>query len=275
MRLEGEEIRRTQLLLTNNKPTGIMVLDKRLNGGLPEGSLVCVYADPISMPEAFLYQFASVRTTYYFNTSRPPEFIRQNMLAMGFEPDVVFVDVFSHYYLNEYGQFVVEDRYRDKEIFDFVDHQLNNIQEGLFVEEMETPSSAFNGFTKLTKTKRDERKTIKSKEFNVIFDSISFFLNLDVSRGLKEWLLNKLYILSKQTKNLFYIYLMKNVQPLDLTYMVLDICDVVFDIETEKIGDRVSSRLAIPKIRNMPPITETFRFYISEGVQIDTSKDIA
>ncbi|RLI73976.1 recombinase RecA, partial [Archaeoglobales archaeon] len=105
--------------------------------------------------------------------------------------------------------------------------------------------------------------------------SISFFLNLDVSRGLKEWLLNKLYILSKQTKNLFYIYLMKNVQPLDLTYMVLDICDVVFDIETEKIGDRVSSRLAIPKIRTMPPITETFRFYISEGVQIDTSKDIA
>ncbi len=259
-------------VLTNNIPTGIMVLDKRLNGGLPKGSLVCVYADPISMPEAFLYQFASIRKTYYFNTSRPAEFIKQNMLSMGFEPDVVFVDVFKQYYLNEYGQFVVEDRYRDKEIFDFVDHQLNNIQQGVFVEE-ET-SSDFSGFTRLTKA-RSKENTELSKEFNIIFDSISFFLKLDISRGLKEWLINKLYILSKQTNNLVYIYLTKNVQPLDLTYMVLDICDVVFDIETEKVGDRVTSRLAIPKIRNMPPIAETFRFYISEGVQIDTSRDIA
>lgn len=171
---------------------------------------------------------------------------------MSFEPDVVFVDVFSHYYLNENGQFIVEDRYKDKEIFDFVDHQLNNIQHGALVEE--EGSSTFDGFTKLRKTKRDKETIESNKEFNVIFDSISFFLKLDVSRGLKEWLLNKLYILSKQTKTLFYIYLMKNVQPLDLTYMVLDICDAVFDIETEKVGDRVTSRLAIPKIRNIPPI---------------------
>ncbi|MEM0350324.1 MAG: hypothetical protein QXR27_06540 [Archaeoglobaceae archaeon] len=33
--------------------------------------------------------------------------------------NVFFIDVFTQYYLNEYGQFVVGDRYRDKEIFDF------------------------------------------------------------------------------------------------------------------------------------------------------------
>ncbi|AEA46240.1 RAD55 family ATPase [Archaeoglobus veneficus] len=228
-----------------SKPTGITLLDKRLDGGLPEGSLVCVYASPISMPEAFLYQFASVTQTYYFITSRPAQYVKENIEAMGFSAEnIEFIDVFSQYYLNEYGQFVLEDRYRDKEIFDFVDHHINEI-------------------------------LAKQDDYVVIFDSISFFLKLDVGRGLKEWLINKLYIASKQSKNLFYIYLMKGVHSEDIVNMVMDICDVIFDIDSERVGDRISSRLAIPKIRNKPPMMETFKFYISEGVQIDTSRDIA
>lgn len=48
---------------------------------------------PISMPEAFLYQFASVRTTT--TSTHQAEFIRQNMLSMGFKLDVVFVGCFQ------------------------------------------------------------------------------------------------------------------------------------------------------------------------------------
>lgn len=226
------------------KPTGIHLLDKRLDGGLPENSLVCVYASPISMPEAFLYQFTSKRHTYYFNTSRPIQYIQQNITNMGFSVDNVdFVDVFSQYYLNEYGQFVLEDKYRDKEIFDFIDHQL---------DELQVPG-----------------------DFNVVFDSISFFMKLDVSSGLKEWLMNKLYILSKESNNLFYVYLMKDVHPIDVVNMVMDICDVIFDINSDRVGDHITSRLSIPKIRNKPPVKETFKFNIGEGIQIDTSRDIA
>ncbi|MFP3946621.1 MAG: RAD55 family ATPase [Archaeoglobaceae archaeon] len=226
------------------KPTGIHLLDKRLDGGLPENSLVCVYANPISMPEAFLYQFASERRTHYFNTSRPVQYIQQNIANMGFSVEnVEFIDVFSQYYLNEYGQFVLEDKYRDKEIFDFIDHQLNELH--------------------------------CQDNFSVIFDSMSFFMKLDVSRGLKEWLMNKLYMLSKESKNLFYLYLMKDVHPIDVVNMVIDICDVVFDISSDRVGDNITSRLCIPKIRNKPPVRETFKFYVGEGVQIDTSRDIA
>jgi KaiC/GvpD/RAD55 family RecA-like ATPase len=228
-----------------SKSTGISLLDKRLDGGLPEGSLVCVYANPMSMPEAFLYQFASVRKTYYFNTSRPAQHIQRNIAAMGFSvEDIEFIDVFTQYYLNEYGQFVLEDRYRDKEIFDFVDHHIAEILQ--------------NG-----------------GEYNIIFDSISFFLKLEVSNGLKEWLINKLYMASKESNNLFYLYLMKGVHPQDVVNMVMDICDVIFDIDSERLGDRITSRLSIPKMRNKPPMMETFKFYVSEGVQIDTSRDIA
>jgi archaellum biogenesis ATPase FlaH len=163
---------------------------------------------------------------------------------MGFSVErIQFIDVFTQYYLNEYGQFVLEDKYRDKEIFDFIDHQLNEIND--------------------------------DGDYNVIFDSISFFMKLEVSNGLKEWLVNKLYILSKETRNLFYIYLMKGVHPIDIVNMVVDICDVILDIDSERLGDRITSRLSIPKIRNKPPMMETFKFFIGEGIQIDTSRDIA
>jgi len=228
-----------------SKSTGIFLLDKRLDGGLPEGSLVCVYASPISMPEAFLYQFTSERKTYYINTSRPVPYIQQNISSMGFDlKKIEFIDVFTQYYLNEYGQFVLEDKYRDKDIFDFVNHQLSDLLSS-------------------------------DEDHNVVFDSLSFFMKLNVGNGLKEWLVNRLYILSKENRNLFYVYLMKDVHTIDIVNMVMDICDVIFDIDTERLGDRISSRLSIPKIRNKPPMLETFKFYIGEGIQIDTSRDIA
>ena len=227
------------------RPTGIEILDKKLDGGLPEGSLVCIYANPISMPEAFLYHFASVTKTYYFITSRPAEYVRNNMENMGFSTDnVEFIDIFSQYYMNEYGQFVIIDSYRDKEIYDFVDVQLNKILE-------------------------------KGGTFNVIFDTISFFLKLEVPIGMKEWLVNKLYVHAKQTNNIYCIYLMKGVHPTNVVNMVLDLADVIFDVVTEVKGDRVVSKLSIPKIRDKKPMLETFKYFISEGVQIDTSRDIA
>jgi archaellum biogenesis ATPase FlaH len=165
---------------------------------------------------------------------------------MGIEPnDVEFIDVYSHYYLNEYGQFIVEDRYRDKEIFDFVDAQLGRI-----LEEGED-------------------------DFILIFDSLSFFLKLNVEWGLKEWMLNKIYSITKETGNISYLYLLKDAHPPDVINKVLDMCDVIFDIIAEKIGEKIVSKVAIPKIRGGKAITEYFRYFVEEGVQIDTSRDIA
>jgi len=224
----------------NVKPTGIEMIDCKLNGGLPEGSLICIYANPMSMPEIFLYKIATARRTYYFNTSRPSQFIRENMENMGLDTkNVKFIDVFTQYYLNEYGQFIIEDNFRDKEIFDFVDYNLSRI---------------------LQNDKGD---------YNVIFDTISFFFKLNVSVGLKEWLINKLYIASKHTKNLFFIYMIKNVHPQTIVSTVMDICDVILDIDCEKVGDKIVSRLFIPKIRNMPSILDTFKVYVNDKIRMN------
>jgi KaiC/GvpD/RAD55 family RecA-like ATPase len=232
-----------KLLLRNAMPTGIALLDKRLDGGIPAGSFVCLYADPIAMPEAFLYQFACVSKSYYFNTNRPAKFILRDMQSLRLETkNVNFVDVFNQYYLNEFGQFVVEDRYRDKEIFDFVADMLNQIG---------------------------------NEKASIIVDSISFFLNLEVEWGLKDWLLNKLYARSKETESPVYVYLTKNLHPISVVYKVLDLSDVVINVESERIGERIVSKFALPKIRGRRPINEYFRFLVDEGVQIDTSRDIA
>ncbi|WP_290902146.1 RAD55 family ATPase [Ferroglobus sp.] len=225
-------------------PTGITILDKRLGGGLPAGTMVCIFANPIAMPEVFLHQFASIYTTFYFTTVRPAKYVRENIESMGFDVDhIEFIDVFEKYYLSETGAFVVEDMYRDRNIFDFVDAKLSEIS--------------------------------TEKHVIIIFDNLSFFLKLNVPVGLKEWLINKIYVTTKNVEGLSYCYVIKNIHPKDLESLVIDLSDAVFDIDVERHGDRIVNRLAIPKVRNMQPITETFRYYISEGVQIDTSRDIA
>ncbi|MDI3497590.1 RAD55 family ATPase [Archaeoglobus sp.] len=235
-----------QILKTSDVPTGIVLLDRRLDGGLPAGSFVCVYANPLAMPEAFLYQFATVMKTYYFTTSRPAKFVKQDMEKLRLDTSfVTFVDVYEQYYLNEYGQFIVEDRYRDKGIFDYVDDRLSRIAEE------------------------------ESGEYNVIIDSLSFFLNLNTDWGLKDWLINKLYTLAKEKGVVVYCHLIKNLHPVDVVNKVLDISDVVFDIEVERVGERLVSKFAVPKLRGKRPVTEYFRFYVEEGIQVDTSRDIA
>lgn len=63
------------------------------------------------MPEAFLYQFATVMRSYYFTTSRPAKFVRRDIEKLGLDAEYVnFIDVYTQYYLNEYGQFIVEDK---------------------------------------------------------------------------------------------------------------------------------------------------------------------
>ncbi|SFR68968.1 RAD55 family ATPase [Halogeometricum limi] len=50
--------------------TGITVLDRELGGGLPEGSIVALLADPASQSELFLYELSAVRGTLYLTTIR-------------------------------------------------------------------------------------------------------------------------------------------------------------------------------------------------------------
>lgn len=50
--------------------TGIDVLDRKLDGGVPKGSIVTLSAPPASQAELLLYEFTSARRTLYLSTDR-------------------------------------------------------------------------------------------------------------------------------------------------------------------------------------------------------------
>lgn len=236
---------------TELKKTGIRILDRNLGGGLPAGSTVYFSADPRSMSEVFLYQFTQARPTYYFCTERRPVYIAKNIKELGFGIDgITFIDVYSEYYLNQYGEMVdnVGNEFVDSKIIEFVEYNLNNI---------------------LTENKEE------NKDINVVFDTFSFFLDLNVNLGKIKRLVNILYEMTKETNALSFLYAMKGTHDKVVEHEIMNASDVIFDVDLERKGDKISSKLAIPKIRGMVPATDLIKFKVSDGVQIDTSRDIA
>lgn len=84
--------------------TGIPILDQTLDGGLPAGSVVLLLANPLSMAEVFLYQFATTGKCTYISTVRRPEHVQRNMADLNFKTDsVTFVNLYSMFNMREEG----------------------------------------------------------------------------------------------------------------------------------------------------------------------------
>ncbi len=231
------------------RPTGINVLDRTLGGGLPAGSLTFFSADPRSMSEVFLYQFTQSRKTYYFTSNRRPRFVLNDVINLGFDPsNIIFVDIYTEYYYTACGDISdnVGNEFIDSKIIEFTEYNLRNIA-----------------------------NDSSGEEVNIIFDSFSFFMELTVNKGLIKQLINVLYETTKEIGCLTYLYGMDKSKDDDIKPFTLNLCDVIFESILDEGSDKVVSKLAIPKIRGMVPSTEIIKFKIGEGVQIDTSRDIA
>ena len=61
--------------------TGIGVLDRKLDGGLPAGSVVAFSAPPASQGELLLYELTAARPTLYVSTDRAEEAVRDGLQA--------------------------------------------------------------------------------------------------------------------------------------------------------------------------------------------------
>jgi len=231
------------------KPTGIFILDRSLGGGLPARSMVYFSADARSMSEVFLYQFTQARKTYYFTTSRRPRYIQNDILNLNFDPsNIVFVDVYSEYYLTPFGEMIdnVGNEYVDAKIIEFTEYNLKNI-----VNDAE------------------------GQDINLIVDNFSFYMNLNVNLGLLKRLTNILYETTKEMDCLTFLYGLKGSHPETVENEILNAADVIFDIALDRGIDKITSKLAIPKIRGMVPSADMIKFKVGDGVQIDTSRDIA
>jgi KaiC/GvpD/RAD55 family RecA-like ATPase len=152
------------------RSTSIAILDRTMGGGLPSGSVVYIYADPKSMAEVFLYQFTQARKSYYFSNDRRPAYVMRDIKNYGFTTgNVTFVDIYSAYYLTAQGEMVdnVGNEFVDAKIVEFTEATLKKI------------------------LAQDE------SDINIIFDSFSFYLNLNVNPGVIKRLINTFYMASK------------------------------------------------------------------------------
>jgi KaiC/GvpD/RAD55 family RecA-like ATPase len=229
-------------------PSGIFVLDKSIGGGLPAGSVIYLSAATKSMSETFLYQFTQSRKTYYFCTERRTGYVKRDIMNLHFDvSDIVFVDIYGSYYLSPQGEMIdnTGNEYVDAKIVEFMEYNIKKI----LSEEIQN-------------------------EINIIVDTFSFFLNLNINRGMVRRLLNILYETTKETGGLTYLYCLKDSHEHVIENEVINICDAIFDVDLEKTADKIISKLSIPKIRGMTPTTEMIKFKIGDGIQIDTSKDI-
>jgi KaiC/GvpD/RAD55 family RecA-like ATPase len=59
--------------------TGIDVLDRKLDGGLPAGSMVVLAADPASQAELFLYELTATRGTLWLSLDRTAEAVSDSI----------------------------------------------------------------------------------------------------------------------------------------------------------------------------------------------------
>ncbi|WP_280586283.1 transcriptional regulator [Halorubrum sp. Boch-26] len=71
-------------------PTGISVLDREFDGGIPSGSIVALKADPASQSELILNRFSRVRECRYLTTVRSVDAVEEG-LALGAAADETVV----------------------------------------------------------------------------------------------------------------------------------------------------------------------------------------
>lgn len=77
-------------------PTGIPVLDRELDGGLPAGSVVVLKADPASQSELFLNTFTHVRETVYLTSVRSADAVADGIAESAVETGDPSVEAVYH-----------------------------------------------------------------------------------------------------------------------------------------------------------------------------------
>ncbi len=233
-----------------NRTTAIPILDRSLGGGLPSGAVVYILADAVSMAEVFLYQFTQARKTYYFSNERHPRYVLRDIQNYGFKSDsITFVDVYSAYYITAHGEMVdnVGNEFVDAKIVEFTESNLKRIMS----------------------------EGADNVDINIIFDSFSFYLDLNVNPGIIKRLMNVIYEVSKNLNCVSFLYGLKDTHKKNIENEILKSCDVIFNVEIETTLDKISNRISIPKMRGKPMTSELLKFRVGEGIQIDTTKDIA
>lgn len=207
--------------MADRLPTGISVLDRQLDGGIPPGSILLLSADPASQSESLLYEIAGARGTLYVTTVRSEEAVRDAIER----------------YRGGVGRLTI----RDAGNYPPIDNATRLVRE--------LPESS-----------------------NLIVDVADPLEEADSTRYRS--FLNELQTHMVNTGSIAVLHAMHGDPPANRG-LTEHMADVVFDLRTDTDGSQIVNRLAVPKFRGGSALEETIKLQLTDGVTIDTSRDIA
>jgi KaiC/GvpD/RAD55 family RecA-like ATPase len=207
--------------MASRLPTGISVLDRQLDGGIPPGSILLLSADPASQSESLLYEIAAARGTLYLTTIRSKQAVRDAI-----------------------------DRYRGG-----VDR--------LSVRD----AGEYPPIDKATRLVKD-----LPENANLLIDVVDPLETAEPARYRR--FLNEVQTHMVNTGSIAVLHAMHGAD-IPNRSVTKHMADVVFDLRTDTSGSQIVNRLAIPKFRGGSALEETIKLKLTDGVTIDTSRDIA
>jgi len=202
-------------------PTGISVLDRQLDGGIPPGSILLLSADPASQSESLLYEIAAARGTLYVTTIRSEQAVRDA--------------------IERYRGSVDRLSVRDAGDYPPIDNATRLVKD--------VPENA-----------------------NLLIDVVDPLEDADPTRYRR--FLNELQTHMVNTGSIAVLHAMHGEAGPNRA-LTEHMADVVFDLRTDTSGSQIVNRLAVPKFRGGSALEETIKLKLTDGVTIDTSRDIA
>jgi archaellum biogenesis ATPase FlaH len=112
------------------------------------------------------------------------------------------------------------------------------------------------------------------KDFTIIFDSFSFLVDQDIEADELKSMLDRIYDIINDGNSICYLMMIKGMHHESVENRIQYWCDVIFDIDLERKGDKIVNKLTLPKIRGMSPVTDYIKFKVTDRITIDTSRDI-
>lgn len=197
------------------------------------------------MPEVFLFELTTPRKTFYITTHKNPRYLKRNMRELDFKsPGIEFIDLHTEYY-HKILRDNPDQQWASKKLIQFLNDWLDSL------------------------------KNTEEKNFTIIFDSFSFLMELGIESDVLKPLLDKIYDIINDSNSICYLMMIKGVHNESEENRIQYWCDVIFDIDLERKGDKIINKLTLPKIRGMNPITDYIKFKVTDRITIDTSRDIA
>jgi|AntRauTorcE11898_2_1112593.scaffolds.fasta_scaffold01601_6 archaellum biogenesis ATPase FlaH len=133
-----------------------------------------------------------------------------------------------------------------------------------------SPDSPIQGTKNAIEKMNDQRLTI----INTISDFESRSA-LNVERGPYQKFLNWIQNLQRRSGGVVFLHRYKSNMDSEYEYVTNSMSDIILELDEEVDGDKIVNYLHMPKCRGGSVLTERVKVKLTDGLSIDTSRDIA